>query len=353
MPSLWAILRNVTVLRKELELSAGCLTTLRAMISVLGGSKDASTTVYASNRTLSDRANGLCERSIRRHISILEDKGFVLRRSSSNGKRYQLSNGNAIIAFGVDLSPLLEHADSIAMAAQKVAVERSNFRMARQRLSAAIQAASEQNTPISVLDECRIALRRARSSSEIEEWLAKLEVASTPKQAPLSDASDILSAKDGHFVRQIVSINKETILNEEHTCPEVTEGSPKDTTCKEHRQYLSRDPSTSSVRRALSKAFPNAMDLVQELEQPNEAIEATASRIAPFIGVSSALFWDTIQKAGAVRAIIALLDVVQHAQKIKNAAGYFQAITLGRRRANYHPLRRIGFARTENLNDAA
>ena len=44
--------------------------------------------VFPSNKSLAQRANGMAENSLRRHLSLLVFLGLIFRRDSPNGKRY-------------------------------------------------------------------------------------------------------------------------------------------------------------------------------------------------------------------------------------------------------------------------
>lgn len=92
-------------------------------------------TVYASNETLCFRAKGLTDRQLRRHIDTLEKAGLLLRRDSSNGKRFPvMKGGKAIGAFGLDLSPLFARADDLIRRAQKLREQAEELRGVRAQI---------------------------------------------------------------------------------------------------------------------------------------------------------------------------------------------------------------------------
>lgn len=72
---------------------------------------------------------------MRRHLRNLLAAGLLLRRDSSNGKRYALRGDNAQVAFGFDLSPLLEKAGDIFRAASEADETEQKIRNARRRLA--------------------------------------------------------------------------------------------------------------------------------------------------------------------------------------------------------------------------
>lgn len=76
-------------------------------------------TAFASNRVLSARSDGVEERTLRRRLNHLVTCGLVAHRSSPNGKRYQVRDGDnaCLLAFVIDLAPLralLGHLEALA-----------------------------------------------------------------------------------------------------------------------------------------------------------------------------------------------------------------------------------------------
>lgn len=137
------LMRALRATRRDLGLSTGDLLVLDALLSFLpcrnqatGAdrpvSPDMMLTVYAGNATVCDRANGMDERVLRRHLVRLETVGLVRRRLSATGKRFPLkSNGAVRDAFGVDLTLLLERNQEIAERARRAAQEREEIRSLR------------------------------------------------------------------------------------------------------------------------------------------------------------------------------------------------------------------------------
>lgn len=71
--------------------------------------------IYASNKSISLRMNGISEATIKRQIVRLVRAGLLVRKSSPNGKRYPVHDdtGKLIAAFGLNLEPLLAAAPEI------------------------------------------------------------------------------------------------------------------------------------------------------------------------------------------------------------------------------------------------
>ena len=87
----WLILRDLSTARTAFDLSDRALTVLSALLSFHRADtlEDAShAVVFPSNRKLRERANGMAESTLRRHLSALVAAGLIVRRDSPNRKRY-------------------------------------------------------------------------------------------------------------------------------------------------------------------------------------------------------------------------------------------------------------------------
>jgi len=86
-------------------------------------------TVYASNANLCERAKGIDERLLRRHLCKLEAAGLIQRRDSANGKRFPIRQKGAIIgAFGIDVSPLFQRAQALITLKDEIECQKQELR---------------------------------------------------------------------------------------------------------------------------------------------------------------------------------------------------------------------------------
>jgi replication initiation protein RepC len=92
--------------------------------------------VIPSNRALSQRAHGMAESTLRRHLAALSAAGLILRHDSPNGKRYAARgrDGAVLRAFGFDLRPLLVRAEEIGAAARAAEEARDRLRQLREKV---------------------------------------------------------------------------------------------------------------------------------------------------------------------------------------------------------------------------
>ncbi|WP_292312103.1 plasmid replication protein RepC, partial [Marivivens sp.] len=123
----WELFRELCTARKAFGLSDRDLTVLNALLTFHRGedlSASEQLIVFPSNETLSSRAHGMPESTLRRHIAALVEAGIILRNDSPNGKRYAVKSRTGVLrAYGFDLRPLLVRADEIIETATKIREE--------------------------------------------------------------------------------------------------------------------------------------------------------------------------------------------------------------------------------------
>ncbi|WP_386171468.1 helix-turn-helix domain-containing protein [Sulfitobacter pontiacus] len=173
-PNPYDLLGPVRVLKKELGLTSSDLAVLTALISFLprerrgnlDSQKIALTVVFPSNASLSERANGLDERTLRRSLGRLSTAELIQRKNSANGKRFPLRYGGVIKdAFGIDLKPLIQRYDTLVMQALQLTEEREHLRSLKTE-ALALRASLLRQTgldeeKLSTLHMIRNVLRRA------------------------------------------------------------------------------------------------------------------------------------------------------------------------------------------------
>jgi len=172
-----ALLPAVRTIRQDLGLSTGDLLVLDALLSFLpcrdrtGEERpitpDLMLVVFASNAALAERANGMEERVLRRHIARLCEAGLLRRKMSATGKRFPLKSGGVIRdAFGLDLTPLLERHQELTHRAANARLRDEELRSVRaEALALRAQAVALGNgigeEGVRYLDAVKTFLRRA------------------------------------------------------------------------------------------------------------------------------------------------------------------------------------------------
>ncbi|OWJ71228.1 replication initiation protein [Haematobacter massiliensis] len=175
----WEPLRDLTVARKAFSLSDRDLSVLQALISFVGDDVifPEGCIVFPSNATLSHRAHGMPESTLRRHIAALVAAGVILRHDSPNGKRYatRTSDAHPARAFGFDLGPLARRAAEIRGVADQCREADQHLQLLREtvvlKLRDALQLA---HLDLEELIEMKKALRRKLSHAELEQMSERL-----------------------------------------------------------------------------------------------------------------------------------------------------------------------------------
>jgi replication initiation protein RepC len=135
----WALFRDLCTARHAYTLSDRDLTVLNALLSFHPGktlSDNESLIVFPSNKALSERAHGMAESTLRRHLAALVQAGVITRHDSPNGKRYAArgQGGDVVRAFGFDLRALLVRAPDITRAASEAQAAADRLKRLREEV---------------------------------------------------------------------------------------------------------------------------------------------------------------------------------------------------------------------------
>lgn len=136
----WSLFRDLCTARTAFGVTDRDLTVLNALLSFYPEtnlSDNAGLIVFPSNAALSDRAHGMAESTLRRHLAALVHAGLIARHDSPNGKRYARrgANGEIARAFGFDLRPLLVRSTEIVRTAEAVRAAEAELTLAREAVS--------------------------------------------------------------------------------------------------------------------------------------------------------------------------------------------------------------------------
>lgn len=345
----WPVLRDLIEARSLFGLRRPVLATLRALISFL----EEGSVVFASNRSIATRAEGISESALRRHIKTLVDQGLIARRDSSNGKRYRLeAEGREDLVFGLDLSPLEAARERIADAAEHCREENRMIRYLRKQLGQLIYLARSLGRPDAEIQPYQNALRQKLSSKTY----AGLCDALSPRPSLLetSEATPVDAELDPHpgsaFTSKMTgrdiqndchkNITEERLLKTVETKTAQTQTAhtqtgeiqmgeiPKlDRQEPDAETLLQVEPALLRKARALA---PDALAFAEETPQNWQEVETLAWRLASWSGISPRLLSAAIGTAGQRMTAMAVLTVTQNAGRIRNPGAYFRTLTMGR-----------------------
>lgn len=286
----WRLIDGLTLARKDFGLLPQTITILKALVSFLP--KDGGhLIVWPANTTLCERASGMSERSLRRHIDRLVTAGLIARKSSSNGKRFALRFGKSVIdAYGFDLSGLFDMQDQIIQASEHEAHRQAQIKTLRGLIK---QNLYLQNGLICPKLEAEITLA-LRHRDNLEALQAYQDLLQLPKlDAPAAK----LAVNDSPNDRHIQNTNSESIKVSERTFE------PKLEECLE------------AVADALAFAqYPitNWAELTQ-----------LGHDLAAMIGISDQLMDKARQEMGVLAASLSVLCLAQKIKHLHRPVAYF------------------------------
>jgi replication initiation protein RepC len=332
-----------------LSLTSNDVTVLTALISFLprdhspnaGGTQRKLTVVFPSNASLSERANGIDERTLRRSLGRLEAAGLIQRKSSANGKRFPLRYGGIIRdAFGIDLAPLIQSHNALAAKASKVTEERERLRSLKAE-ALALRASLLQDehlneAQLSSLGTIRRLLRRATVTADtvlqIIASLRELGANAAPSYGECHSSSASahqvqaqnqplngvhareMSARNGQNDRQIESVKKENIKKDMHmnqTNAFQSVGTPT----------MNRDPAKMAWT-----DFSHVADFFPDPPRTGEALNRVLFDIGRLLRIHQEKLMRGLQKAGAGRLLLILDYLLGKGEAIRQPEAYFETI---------------------------
>ena len=333
----WDILRNIREARAILNIKDRAITVLQAMISVLPKGNSGAR-VFASNRTLCDRANGMEERTLRRHIQALIGAGLIIRQNSPNGKRFSRRDpdNGTLIGYGFDLTPLLERAPEIAMMAEEARNEKARISILRNRLSQLRYDLLSRGDREGQAEDLRKVLRRKMGSNDLRAFIDSIEATMHPE--PSGAETNVLSANDSRNDRHIHRSNTKdldsesapkiddsatTVMSEEHgECGIVQDEATSvvNVACKQKGEKP--DMTLQDVRNACPEIFCFAPSPVRHWEDFN--------RLGRSVGRMSGVTEELIDRAerilGASGLAMTIAAMIQMGARIKSPGAYLRSL---------------------------
>ncbi|WP_242661786.1 plasmid replication protein RepC [Salipiger thiooxidans] len=310
-----------------LGLRAPVLATLDALLSCLPP-KRTHHTVFASNATLTFRRNGISDRTLRRHVALLQDAGLLTRHDSPNRKRYSRHNreDGMALRFGFDLTPLFRRMTELVRVAcdARTLQERIAYLTCKIRAAANDLLMSDPKHEAAAL--ARAALRRKLTVSECEALLEGLE------QTPAEGASDPgetmdMTGRNGQNVRHHQNSTKENI---DRTAETSTQPSRQDTSPPDQGREI---PVNEIVR-----LCPEAAQFEQAPTETVGDVVAHARFLAPMMGIDACSYDAARSRLGETGAALTVWGLMQIQHRIRKLGAYFRSITSGARSDGFDPI---------------
>lgn len=336
----WSLFNDLRTARLRFGLSDRDLSVLYALLSFLPAKAledGADLVVFPSNAALSDRAHGMAESTLRRHLAVLVGAGLIWRQDSPNGKRYAARDrsGALVQAFGLDLRPLLLRAGDIVAAAAEVTDAADHLHRAREALVLRMRDAAkllaygiEAALPgdwaglEARLGPLRAALRRKMDGDVV----ARL----------LGEAGDILQALRGmieantekkhgtaaHSGRHHTNSKEDSYVFE--PCLETGRGDGKGAAMPDQPD-AAQMPSVPLV--LVLKACPDILPYARSNLTQWRDLVVVASEVRGMMGISASAWAEAQRFMGPETAAVAVVAMMQRIGSISNPGGYLRALS--------------------------
>ena len=331
----WQILNELRVCRRQFNINDRQLSVLQALLSFFPQdelSEGAQTCVFPSNKTLSERAHGIPESTLRRHIAALVASGLIQRHDSPNGKRYARrdSFGDIRHAFGFDLRPLLQHADKIIAAAQAERLQEAERKAMRERCVLACRDATK------LIQYGMQTFPDATNWDELDDRLRLLQRALRRKlslgdlQATYGSLATIVStAKDATAPSETPKMSTCDVQNERHHIPQ-------------KKEQLDSEPPTPDAPKIPLDLVKRTCPTLQSyhngtINSWTEFIQ-TADTVAPMMGLDKDIWTDAKDVLGAVDAAITVAAMLEKIDDIRNPGGYLRTLLQKAESGSFSPI---------------
>ena len=327
----WDILRELCAAKKTFGLNDRDIAVLNALVSFHKSEELDQTdqlVVFPSNATLSNRAHGMPESTLRRHIGKLVKSGLILRNDSPNGKRYAMTsrNGDIVQAYGFDLRPLLVRASEIIDAAETQRQKEAERKALRNEIiilkrdadklieySHEIGLKHELDDPKSRLAELAKFLRRKLDVSaltqlkqtlivlvdKIKEWLG-IEQNQTPK----------MSGNDIQNERHYSNSNKNTAESEQNPVP----------------------------LPMVLQACPDLQDFADRPLRNWHDFISSMSIIKSMMGITAETWEHAMKIMGPQTTAVVTAGILQRMGEIKSPGGYLRRLTQKAEKKSFSPM---------------
>ena len=330
----WEALREIGVARTALGLSDRDIAVLQALISfhpqtVLGGNS-AELVVHASNEAICARLNGMPCSTMRRHLAALVAAGVVARRDSPNGKRYARQTPAGKVAFGFDLTPLVQrHAEICALAetfraeAERFARLRETVSLMRRDLAGLALWGEECRPDLSLWPRLQDlaaltarALRRKLDLNDLSAIEAELSAALTEARNVLEPVSEDMSSNavqtEQHHQKSDTNLNDLELRIEQ---AKVT--------------LIEPDPERPAPRLPLGlvlSACPEILSYAEAAPRHWHQFVRLAETVRPMMGISPDAWAEAREVLGPEEASIVLAAMLQRFDLLKSPGGYLRSL---------------------------
>ncbi|TGN67113.1 replication initiation protein [Paracoccus liaowanqingii] len=322
----WALLRDLTTARAAFGISDRDLVVLSALLSFHPAPQlvdGAMLVVFPSNASLAQRAHGMAESTLRRHLAALVRAGLILRRDSPNGKRYarRERSGTLTCAFGFDLRPLLVRAPDIAHAAEDAREADHALRCLREAVILRLRDLTKlvdwavRTCPMlwchvqQACTEMQRRLRRKLSGQDLSVLDARIEELMVLLPAPEITVKTVeMGGSDVRNERHEQRSNKDILESE---------------SCDDPTPALTPSIPLEVVLKAAPEIASYAVDPVRTWRD----LIGLAAFVAPMMGITKNVWQRACNRMGSDTAAVTLACLLQRGGGIASPGAYLRRLT--------------------------
>lgn len=332
----WEIFRNLVTARAAFGVSDRDLAVLNALLTFHGAgdlADDEPLIVFPSNTTLGERAHGMSESTLRRHLAALVQAGLLVRHDSPNGKRYaaRAGDGTLLRAFGFDLRPLLVRAEEIARAAREVRAAAEETRRLREavvlRLRDCAKLADYLAADAARIEAMRRALRRKLPRRQLEGLRAEADEV----LAELNGAAAAVEA------RETVGSDDDSGRHHQSSNTDIPESDP----CLEEGHAGAAEPVGRAAQAVpfclVAKACPDIAVFADEPLRDWRHLVSAAADARAMLGISPDAWRQAGRAMGEPAAAIVVACLLQRAEAIRSPGGYLRSLTRKAEKGAFSP----------------
>lgn len=334
VPDKWTIIKELTAARMAFGVTDRDLAVLHALVSFHPHDSIADgegTIVFPSNAALSERAHGMAESTLRRHLAALVNAQLIIRHDSPNGKRYAARgmDGGIDRAFGFDLRPLLVRLPEIAQAAHEARAAALRLKRVREAVVLRLRDAAKliafgKEETAGNWDEAEDRLKLVQRSLRRKLYVDELNELNQIADDLLSSVNAMLSAN------KTVNMSGNGDVIERHLQHSNIQHSDSEPSLEKER---AAEVEPSSERKAklplylVVKACPDLNDYVPAGVHSWPELVAAANFIRPMLGISDDAWRRAEEAMGPESAAITVVGILQRANEIRSPGGYLRALT--------------------------
>lgn len=314
----WAVLIDLVKCRKTFGLNDRDLAVLRGLISCLPKAASDKNFVFASNITLSNRTDGMHERTLRRHLAKLVATGLIIRHSSPNGKRFVRRNhlGQAAHAFGFDLGPLFDRQADIAATAAAAMTQADMTATLREKLSLM------RNDIIKIdpifAETIRKSLRRNLTHDSMHAIIDAAKARILAADVAISPQG--MSGNDSHFVRHKQKSIKD--LEETELCHEQDKKVKKQSAAGETHKCQ-----PLPVLASILQACPDSCEYAAEPVRTWPELIRFADIMAPMLQIDRDIMVTARRSMGIAAAAVAVMCILEMGDRVRSAGAYLRGLS--------------------------